>query len=111
MTLEAHLRSSVEGNVPDSTLIEWVEQIQCNLKDFSIIACDRTALGKCKMKQGYDAKSNKLADYPVGSMVSVRTPGLFAKFDDSWLGPYEVHCKVSPVTWEFRFPIVPRNIM
>ena len=50
------------------------------------------------MKQGYDDKSNKLADFPVGSMALVRTPGLFAKFDDSWLGPYEVHCKVSPVT-------------
>ena len=102
--LEVLRDSWIDGNVPECTLIDWVQQIKTNLMDFSIIASDRTALAKCKMKSNYNKHSHSVIDFPVGSMVLVRTPGLSSKLDDAWSGPYEVLRLVTPVTWELAVP-------
>ena len=68
--------------------------------DFTILAGDHTALVKCKMKACYDKKHNSLVDFPIGSIVSVRTRGLSSKFDDAWAGPYEILRKLTPVNLE-----------
>ena len=73
----------IDGNVPECTRIDWVQQIKTNLMDFSVIAGDCTALVKCK---NYDKHSHSVMKFPVGSMVLVRTPGLSSKLDDAWSG-------------------------
>jgi len=80
----------IDGCVSDMNLIEWVEQLRMNLLDFSVIAGDRTALAKCKMKKHYDKSSSLNSSLMPGLMVLVRTPGLSSKFSDSWEGPFEL---------------------
>ena len=99
----------VDGCVAETTLIDWVEQLKMNLMDFSVIAGDRSALAKCKMKVLYDKSSKPNTSFSPGSMVLVRTPGFSAKFSDSWEGPFEVLRQVTPVTWEISIPNSPRK--
>ena len=99
----------VDGCVAETTLIDWVEQLKMNLMDFSVIAGDRSALAKCKMKVLYDKSSKPNTSFSPGSMVLVRTPGFSAKFSDSWEGPLEVLRQVTPVTWEISIPNSPRK--
>ena len=40
----------IDGDVVDSNLVDWVNQLKANMIDFSVIAGDRTALTKLKMK-------------------------------------------------------------
>ena len=74
----------LEGVTPDSSLLEWVKQVRRNLCDFAVIAGDKTVLSKCKMKQYYDKSVKGTVSFEPGGMVLVRTPGLSAKFTDSW---------------------------
>ena len=91
-------------DVRECNLIEWVEKVKSNMLDFAIIAGDKTALAKAKMKSYYDKSAKCATDLEPGSMVLVRTPGLTSKFADSWTGPYEVMRKVTPVTYELLVP-------
>ena len=75
--------------------------MKLDLMEFSVIAGDRTTLAKCKMKSYFDDTKHELPDFPIGSMVQVRMPGLSAKFDDLWLGPYEISKKSPCYLGEF----------
>ena len=41
----------IDGGNPDSSLVVWVEHLKHTLADFSVVACERSALSKLKMKQ------------------------------------------------------------
>ena len=94
----------IDGNTIESNLVEWVQQLKSNMADFAVIAGDRTALAKAKMKSYYNKTAKPSIDFAIGSMVLVRIPGLSSRFDDSWSGPYEILRQVTPVTWEISIP-------
>jgi len=94
----------LEGNTSDHNLVEWVENVKSNLCDFAIIANDKSALSKSKMKKYYDRSVKGAITFTPGDMVLVRTPGLSSKFADSWSGPFEITKQISPVTWEIATP-------
>ena len=91
----------LDGDAPDSSLIEWIDQVRTNLCDFAVIASDKST----KMKRYYDKSVKGHISLDPGEMVLVRTPGLSAKFSDSWTGPFEVTKQVSLVTWEIATPL------
>ena len=80
----------LEGMSQGSTSIEWVDFVNINLLDFSVIAGDRTVLAKYQMKEAHDKSAIKPVEFPLGSMVLMCTLGLSSKFQDSWTGPYEI---------------------
>ena len=54
--------------------------------------------------QDEDKSVKGTVSFEPGDMVLVRTPGLSAKFTDSWSGPFEITKQVSPITWEIATP-------
>ena len=94
----------LEGSTPDHKLVEWVENVKLNLCDFAVIAGDKTALGKCKMKKYCDKSVKGIVEFSPGDMALVRTPELSTKFADSWSGPFEITKQISPVTWKIATP-------
>ena len=55
------------------------------------------------MKQTYDKKA-KNQTFEMGSMVLMQVPGLTAKLEDSWEGPYENLDKTSSVNYQLAIP-------
>ena len=102
--LEVVRDSWLEGDTFDGNLLDWVEQLKYNMIYFSVIAGDRTACAKCKMKGYYDRNAGSELSFSPGSMILVHIPGLSSKFTDSWEGPFEVLRQVTPVTWEISVP-------
>ena len=70
-------------------LHDWVEQLKERMEAMAQLACTREKAGKVRMKQTYDKKAKNWS-FEMGSMVLMRVPGLTAKLEDSWEGPYEV---------------------
>ena len=69
----------VDGCVAETTLIDWVEQLKTNLMDFSVIAGDRSALAKCKMKVLYDKSSKPNTSFSPGFNGLSQNPWFFCK--------------------------------
>ena len=62
----------LDGNVSDHTLVDWVANMKAQLADCSVIAGDRTAVAKCRMKTYFNKHCTKSVDFALGSMVLVR---------------------------------------
>ena len=102
--LEVVRENWLEGDTFDGNLLDWVEQLKHNMINFSVIAGDRTACAKCKMKGYYDRNAGSELSFSPGSMILVRTLGLSSKYTDSWDGPFEVLRQVTHITWEISVP-------
>lgn len=66
--LEVLRDNLLEGDTSEHSFVEWVEQLRFNLFDFGILACDRTALAKHRMKYHYDKFTLPSIEFPLGSM-------------------------------------------
>ena len=71
--------------MPECKFLEWVANLKRNLADFFVIAGDKMALAKCKMKSNYDKHSSPSLIFKSGDVVLLRTPGLSFKVSDYWL--------------------------
>ena len=60
---------------------------------------ERETTANENMKSIYD-RNAKSREFPEGSMVLLRMPGLCGKINESWDGPYESHRRVSDVNYE-----------
>ena len=64
---------------------------------------DNGLLARTQSKLYFDAKARTL-EFPPGSMVLLRTPGLTGKMKESWTGPFEVLRRVTAVNVELGLP-------
>ena len=94
--------------LPERGLHDWVEQLKERMEAMAQLASTWEKAGKVRMKQTYDKKA-KSRSFEMGSMVLMRVPGLTAKLEDSWEGPYEVLDKTSPVNYQLAIPGRPRK--
>ena len=93
----------LDGELPEKSLHDWVEQLKDRMEVMSQLASSREKAAKVKMKSNYDKKA-KPRTLEVGSMALMRVPGLTGKLDDSWEGPYEIVDKISPVNYQLAIP-------
>ena len=84
--------------LPERGVYDWVEQLKERMEVMARLASTQEKAGKVRMKLTYDKKT-KIRSFEMGSMVLMRVPGLTAKLEDSWEGPYEVLNKTSPVNY------------
>ena len=91
------------GDLSQVDAVEWVNQMQGQLKSMSEIVQDKETRAKERMKNGYD-KHAVARVISIGAMVLVRTPDLEGKLSDLWDGPYEVIWELSPVVYELAVP-------
>ena len=93
----------ISGELLERGLHDWVEQLKERINAMTQLASTREKAGKMRMKQTYDKKA-KSWSFEMGSMVLMQVPGLTAKLEDSWEGPYEVLDKTSPVNYQLAIP-------
>lgn len=75
------------GDLSQVDAVDWVNQMQQQLKSMSEIVQDKERKAKEQMKKGYDKHAVERV-FSVGAMVLVRTPDLEGKLSDLWDGPY-----------------------
>ena len=68
---------------------DWIAELQDRLEVVRDVLRDKMKAAKEKQKVEYD-RTTKLRKFEPGDMVLIRIPGLAAKLEDSWDGPYEV---------------------
>ena len=93
----------LQGDCEQSSVYEWLNSVQAQMKELSVLVCNRESVAKGKMKAQYD-KSACIKEFTKGDMVLVWKPGLHAKMGASWDGPYLVGEKRSPVTYTVHVP-------
>ena len=64
---------------------------------------DNGLLARAQSKRYFDAKA-RTREFPPGSMVLLRTPGLTGKIKESWIGPFEVLRRVTAVKMKLGLP-------
>ena len=67
------------------------------------VSPQKEVVAKAKMKANYD-KTATVRTFNPGEMVLVWKPGIHSKFGASWDGPFQVECRVSPVTYRIQVP-------
>ena len=76
---------------------DWVAELQDRLEVVrDVLLRDKMKVAKEKQKVEYD-RMTKLMKFEPGDMVLIRIPGLEAKLEDSWDGPYEVLKRLTDV--------------
>ena len=65
----------LDGELPEKSLHDWVEQLKDRMEVMSQLASSREKAAKVKMKSNYDKKA-KPRTLEVGSMALMRVPGL-----------------------------------
>ena len=82
---------------------DWVAELQDILEVVRDVLRDKMKVAKEKQKEEYD-RTTKLRKFEPGDMVLIRIPGLAAKLEDSWDGPYEVLKSLSDVNYQVSIP-------
>ena len=93
----------LHGDVEQASVHEWLNSVQAQLSELSILVGNKETVAKQKMKAQYD-KSVTVKVFQEGDMVLVWKPGIHAKMGASWDGPYVVGKQRSPVTYSVHVP-------
>ena len=82
---------------------KWMAELEERLETIRMQVTDNGLLARAQSKRYFDAKA-RTRDFPPGSMVLLRTPGLTGKMKESWTGPFEVLRRVTAVNVELGLP-------
>ena len=93
----------LQGDCEQASVHEWLNSVQAQISDISVLVGNKETVAKAKMKAQYD-RSACVKEFAKGDLVLVWKPGLHAKMGASWDGPYVVGDKKSPVTYSVHVP-------
>ena len=82
---------------------KWMAELEERLETIRTQVTDNGLLARAQSKHYFDAKA-RAREFPPGSMVLLRTPGLTGKMKESWTGPFEVLRRVTAVNVELGLP-------
>ena len=85
--------SIMECDTGELRVCEWVHQMEERLQCLTDSAALGSAKAVAQRKARYD-EGARLREFPVGSKVFYRTPGLCNKLAESWEVPFIVEQKV-----------------
>ncbi len=94
-----------DGWVDDSCggmeLGEWVDILRERLEMLWDSATDIGLKEREKREEAYN-RGKIVRTFEVGNIILCRIPGMIAKLQDSWEGPYEVLERLGPVNYKVR---------
>ena len=82
---------------------KWMAELEERLETIRTQVTDNGLLARAQSKRYFDAKT-RTREFPPGSMVLLRTPGLTGKMKESWTEPFEVLRRVTAVNVELGLP-------
>ena len=78
---------------------KWMAELEERLEAIRTQVTDNGMLARAQSKRYFDAKA-RTREFPQGSMVLLRMPGLTGKMKESWTGLFEVLRRVMAVNVE-----------
>lgn len=99
------LKDAWEGPTPEQGCSElsYVLKMRDKLEQFKELACNNLMQAQERQKHSYDKASRRRA-FKVGQKVLLLLPTLESGLLAKWQGPYEIHQKTGPVTYELCMP-------
>ena len=82
-------------------VVKWMVELEERLETIRTQVTDNGLLARAQSKLHFDDKS-RTREFPPGSMVLLRTPGLTGKMKELWTGPFEVLRRVTAVNLELE---------
>ena len=101
--LEILQEAWLDGESDPALVGDWLAVVKAKLGSMAEVVSQKEVVAKAKMKANYD-KTATVRTFNPGDMVLVWKPGIHSKFGASWDGPFQVECRVSPVTYCIQVP-------
>ena len=81
----------------------WIEKLNERLNTIRTYVRENGLSARAERQIAHD-KGPRVREFPVGTMVLLRTPGLSSKLEENWEGPYEVESWPNCVNVRLKIP-------
>ena len=81
----------------------WIEKLNERINTIRTYVRENGLSARAERQIAHD-KGTRVREFPVGTMVLLRTPGLSGKLEENWEGPYEVESWPNRVNVRLKIP-------
>ena len=99
--LQVLYRSWVKSELGGVELTDWILENQERVEHLRDVACSNLLQTSAKRRETWDRRAVDRS-FSVGDKVWMRRPGLDLKLQESWIGPYTIKRKNSPVSYSIQ---------